>query len=194
MRRRVPQWRIRGRLQRHPVCRALHRQQLRLRHLRGLSSLHRVAFHDEEGGVSKRKASGSEASTIQEVFSDYEGADYNSWKRKVVETRADGSVRTNRYLAWIKDERGTITYHEYDVALGQVTRTIQDVDDTQLTVPTGWSTPEGGGYLYAIVLHPLVGEYLKRRGAADRDSRVPRDSHVRRWGEWHQPRRDDLRL
>ncbi len=46
---------------------------------------------------------------------------------------------------WLQDERGFITYHEYDVLSGQVTQTIQDVDDAQLTVPSGWSTPSGGG-------------------------------------------------
>ena len=48
-------------------------------------------------------------------------------------------------LIWTKDERGTIAYREYDLASGNVTRSIADVDDTQLTVPSGWSTPTGGG-------------------------------------------------
>ena len=48
-------------------------------------------------------------------------------------------------LVWTKDERGTIAYKEYDLASGNVTQSIEDVDDTQLTVPSGWSTPSGGG-------------------------------------------------
>jgi hypothetical protein len=67
------------------------------------------------------------------------------------------ATRTERFdtyghLVWLKDERGTITYHEVDVITGQVTRTIQDVDDAQLSVPEGWATPAGGG------LH-LVSDY-----------------------------------
>lgn len=48
-------------------------------------------------------------------------------------------------LEWLKDERGYITYKEYDLASGNATQSIDDVDDTQLTVPSGWSTPTGGG-------------------------------------------------
>lgn len=39
-------------------------------------------------------------------------------------------------LVWSKDERGVIGYHEYGT-LGNVTRSIQDVDDARLTVPGG---------------------------------------------------------
>ena len=46
---------------------------------------------------------------------------------------------------WTKDERGYISYKEYDLASGNVTQSIEDVDDTQLTVPSGWSTPADGG-------------------------------------------------
>ncbi|MCB9939632.1 MAG: hypothetical protein H6823_15425, partial [Planctomycetaceae bacterium] len=60
------------------------------------------------------------------------------------------ATRTERFdtygnLVWLKDERGYITYHEYDVVLGKVVQTIQDVDDGELTVPSGWSTPSDGG-------------------------------------------------
>jgi RHS repeat-associated protein len=48
-------------------------------------------------------------------------------------------------LEWTKDERGVISYKEYDLASGNVTKAIEDVDDTTLTLPTGWSTPTGGG-------------------------------------------------
>ncbi len=52
---------------------------------------------------------------------------------------------THGNLIWLQDERGFITYHEYDALSGQVTQTILDVDDSQLTLPSGWSTPSGGG-------------------------------------------------
>ena len=48
-------------------------------------------------------------------------------------------------LVWTKDERGYISQKEYDLASGNVTQSIEDVDDTQVTVPTGWSTPADGG-------------------------------------------------
>ena len=48
-------------------------------------------------------------------------------------------------LEWMKDERGVISYREYDLASGNVTKSIEDVDDSALTVPSGWSTPTGGG-------------------------------------------------
>ena len=48
-------------------------------------------------------------------------------------------------LVWTKDERGYISYRTYDLASGNVTQSIEDVDDTQLTVPSGWSTPADGG-------------------------------------------------
>ncbi|MCA9141760.1 MAG: RHS repeat-associated core domain-containing protein [Planctomycetales bacterium] len=60
------------------------------------------------------------------------------------------ATRTERFdqygnLTWSKDERGYITYHAYDIALGKVRQTIQDFDDGVLTLPSGWSTPADGG-------------------------------------------------
>jgi RHS repeat-associated protein len=52
---------------------------------------------------------------------------------------------TNGNLVWLRDERGFITYYQYDPSLGVVTQTIEDVDGSQLTLPTGWTTPAGGG-------------------------------------------------
>jgi RHS repeat-associated protein len=47
---------------------------------------------------------------------------------------------------WLKDERGFITYDAYDVATGATTQHIDDVDTSLMSnVPTGWSTPTGGG-------------------------------------------------
>ena len=48
-------------------------------------------------------------------------------------------------LVWTKDERGYITYHEYERPRPCARRAIQDVDDTFLTVPSGWETPNDGG-------------------------------------------------
>ncbi|MEX0818036.1 MAG: hypothetical protein WD070_00540, partial [Pirellulaceae bacterium] len=72
----------------------------------------------------------------------------------VVKVTQNGSgiaaTRTERFdtygnLVWLKDERGYISHHQYDVALGKKVRTIRDVDDGQLAVPDGWSTPADGG-------------------------------------------------
>ena len=51
-------------------------------------------------------------------------------------------------LIWLQDERGFITHHEYAAGPGLVTRTIQDVDDSLITVPTGWETPVGGASMW----------------------------------------------
>ena len=47
-------------------------------------------------------------------------------------------------LVWTKNERGYIIHHEYDDRALRIS-TIQDVDDTFLTVPSGWETPNDGG-------------------------------------------------
>jgi hypothetical protein len=71
-----------------------------------------------------------------------------------VATAQNGSstaaVRVERFdlygnLTWRKDERGYISYHQSDPVTGGPVQVIQDVDDAQLTVPSGWSTPSGGG-------------------------------------------------
>ena len=49
--------------------------------------------------------------------------------------------RTN----WSMDERGFITYRQRDPTTGAVTQLIRDVDGSQLALPSGWSTPAGGG-------------------------------------------------
>ncbi len=50
---------------------------------------------------------------------------------------------------WKKDPLGFLTYREYDQGTGAVTKVIQDVDTTQTgtfsNLPSGWSTPSGGG-------------------------------------------------
>ena len=50
---------------------------------------------------------------------------------------------------WAKDEAGFLTYAEYDTATGAATKTIADVDTAQTStfsnLPSGWSTPSGGG-------------------------------------------------
>ena len=52
-------------------------------------------------------------------------------------------------LTWNRGPRGFLSYMAYDLALGVVTQSIQDVDLSQLpsTVipPAGWVTPPGGG-------------------------------------------------
>jgi RHS repeat-associated protein len=50
---------------------------------------------------------------------------------------------------WNKDADGFINYKAYDPATGAVNKTITDVDTTRTSdfqnLPTGWSTPSGGG-------------------------------------------------
>lgn len=48
-------------------------------------------------------------------------------------------------LIWSLDERGFINYQAYDIVRGALTQSIVDVDGSQLTLPSGWSTPTGGG-------------------------------------------------
>ncbi|NUQ65008.1 MAG: RHS repeat-associated core domain-containing protein, partial [Pirellulales bacterium] len=67
-------------------------------------------------------------------------------------------------LVWTKDERGVIGYRQYDGA-GNVTRTIQDVDDTQLAVPSGWSTPAGAGlHVVTDYEHDVYGRQTQMLG------------------------------
>ena len=76
----------------------------------------------------------------------------------IVTTAQNGSGAANtavvyydRYgrATWIKDADGYITYYEYDIVTGAVTKQITDVDTTQTSyftsLPTGWTTPTGGG-------------------------------------------------
>ena len=48
------------------------------------------------------------------------------------------STRPPLVIVWPSD-------NEYDVTTWAVSQTVEDVDDTELTVPAGWSTPDGAG-------------------------------------------------
>lgn len=49
-------------------------------------------------------------------------------------------------VTWERDERGTITHRIYDLVTGALVRQIDDVDTSlYLDVPSGWTTPTGGG-------------------------------------------------
>jgi hypothetical protein len=48
-------------------------------------------------------------------------------------------------LVWQRDPRGFITYRAYDLPTGAVVQEIRDVDSTKLALPSGWTTPPGGG-------------------------------------------------
>jgi RHS repeat-associated protein len=56
---------------------------------------------------------------------------------------------TQQRPIWTKDPDGFLNYVAYDAVTGAVTKTITDVDTTQTSdfqnLPTGWSTPSGGG-------------------------------------------------
>jgi len=50
------------------------------------------------------------------------------------------------YLVWEMDERGFITNYTYDAVTGALIQQVSDVDTSTATgVPSGWSTPAGGG-------------------------------------------------
>ena len=65
-----------------------------------------------------------------------------------------------------QDERGVITHRVYDVVTGSMTRQIVDVDTDQMTdVPTGWSTPTGGGlHLVTDYSHDDRGRIIQSLG------------------------------
>jgi hypothetical protein len=70
-------------------------------------------------------------------------------------------------VQWLRDERGFITYRDYDWALGVMTEQIQDVDGTKLTLPSGWVTPVGGGlHLITDYDYDLLGRDLEKLGPA----------------------------
>lgn len=63
---------------------------------------------------------------------------------------SSSNSRTERFdtwgnTVWSMDERGFINYQAHDIVRGTVTQSIVDVDGSQLTLPSGWSTPTGGG-------------------------------------------------
>ncbi|MEO8495591.1 MAG: RHS repeat-associated core domain-containing protein, partial [Planctomycetota bacterium] len=92
-----------------------------------------------------------------------------------VPTSQNGSgvsaTRTARFdqqgnLIWLKDERGFITRHTYDVVTGARIQTIEDVDTTQVTdEPAGWVTPSGGGlHLVTDFEHDELGQITQELG------------------------------
>ncbi len=84
------------------------------------------------------------------------------------------ATRTERFDTcgrpiWIVEPLGHIAYNEYDPVTGNVLKTIQDVDDTKLAVPEGWTTPAGGG------LHVVTEYEYDIRG---RQTQALRPEHV----------------
>lgn len=56
---------------------------------------------------------------------------------------------------WTKDADGFITFTEYDVTTGAVTKTIVDVDTAQVSnEASGWTIPGGGGLRVASLGRP----------------------------------------
>mgnify|MGYP000858361248 CR=1 FL=1 len=82
----------------------------------------------------------------------------------------NSATRTERFdthgnLIWSRDERGFITYHEFEAVQQVVTKTIEDVDGTRLTLPSGWSTPAGGGqHLVTDYRYDLRGRQIQSLG------------------------------
>jgi hypothetical protein len=86
----------------------------------------------------------------------------------VVTTAQNGSGSANSSVfvsdargrtIWEKDEAGYINYYEYDDVTGGTLKTIRDVDTTQTStfsnLPSGWSTPSGGGLHLTSTFVPL---------------------------------------
>jgi RHS repeat-associated protein len=48
-------------------------------------------------------------------------------------------------LIWQRDALGFITRRTYDLPTGAILQEIRDVDGSLVTLPSGWSTPPGGG-------------------------------------------------
>src|SRR5262249_59759299 len=61
---------------------------------------------------------------------------------------------------WFKDGDGFLQYTEYDAATGSISKSITDVNTAQTGdftgLPTGWSTPTGGG-LHLQALYEVHG-------------------------------------
>lgn len=67
-------------------------------------------------------------------------------------------------VVWSMDERGYISYNEYD-ARGDLAQSVQDVDGAQLTLPDGWSTPADGGlHVTTDHEHDLLGRQIQTLG------------------------------
>ena len=93
---------------------------------------------------------------------------------------------------WMKDALGFLTYREFDQGTGAVTKVIKDVDTTQTgtfsNLPSGWSTPSGGG------LHLITSLEVDSRGRTTKltrpngriDYTVYKDAthEVRRYNGW----------
>lgn len=72
-----------------------------------------------------------------------------------IPTSQQGSGTSNSFVdvydtggnrTWHKDERGFITKSSFDIPTGAITQRIDDVDtSTASGVPSGWTTPAGGG-------------------------------------------------
>jgi|GEM_PF-6501179 len=108
-----------------------------------------------------RNADGTGAQTTSYAYTWYSGTTQEqsvTTTLPVVTTAENGSGTANTNttvydtfgrVVWTKDESGYINYTVYDPLTGAVTETITDVN-TLLTgeytnLPTGWSTPTGGG-------------------------------------------------
>jgi RHS repeat-associated protein len=78
----------------------------------------------------------SRTTTLPAVPTEENGSGVAATRTELFDTRGR--------LVWAKDERGTITHHQYN-AQNQIARTIQDVDGLLLALPDGWSTPTGHG-------------------------------------------------
>jgi RHS repeat-associated protein len=68
-------------------------------------------------------------------------------------------------LIWRRDPRGFITFWSYDLPTGALIQQISDVDGAKVTLPSGWSTPAGGGLnLVSDFKHDALGRTVQSLG------------------------------
>ncbi|MCH8991747.1 MAG: RHS repeat-associated core domain-containing protein, partial [Acidobacteria bacterium] len=68
---------------------------------------------------------------------------------------------------WLRDPRGFISNFTYDDVTGTMTQQIEDVDGAKVTLPSGWSTPAGGGLnLVTDFEHDATGRTTQALGPA----------------------------
>ncbi len=66
---------------------------------------------------------------------------------------------------WQRDPRGFITFQAYDLPTGALVQLINDVDGAKVTLPSGWSTPAGGGLnLVTDFKHDALGRTTETLG------------------------------
>jgi hypothetical protein len=116
-------------------------------------------------------------------------------------TLPTGTMSTNVYnqddqVIWSKDAAGNITYNAYDPTTGALIETISDVDTSNTgdfdasTLPSGWTTPTGGGAnsetTYGVDALGRVTKTTNPAGNVTFTIYDDPDQEVRTYPGWHQ--------